>query len=285
MIKNQPPKLTTRKGAPEEVKRTLDRVLSQAGMGSRSEACQWILGGRVAVNGAVVLLPGHWVDPERDRVTLDSKPVVRQERVYVLLYKPKGYVTTYKDPDGRPTVYDLVREVGQFVGTAGRLDLDTSGLLLLTNDHSLSDRITSPDFHVEKEYLIKAAQVLTDEQLDQLRKGVTLDDGPTRPARVERLRDSEKYTHFTIVLTEGRNRQVRRMVEAIGGHVLKLVRTRIGPLTLEGLSIGHYRDLTRAEVRELGGEAAARGISPASSTKLSPRTIRRRREAKQAGGR
>ena len=235
------------------MKRTLDRVISQAGIGSRTEARQWIAAGRVAVNGTVVKTADHWVDPERDRVTLDSKPVVEQERVYILLYKPKGYVTTYKDPDGRPTVYDLISEIGQFVGTAGRLDLDTSGLLLLTNDHSLADRITEPASHIEKEYLVKASHVLTDEQLDQLRNGLTLDDGPTRPARVNRLRDSEKYTHFTIALTEGRNRQVRRMVEAIGSHVLKLVRTRIGQLTLEGLTIGEYRPLIKAEIDQLKG--------------------------------
>lgn len=205
----------------------------------------------MAVNGKIVRGADEWVDPARDRVTLDGRPLERADPVYVLLYKPKGTVTTYNDPDGRPTVYDLIRPVRQFVGTVGRLDLDTSGLLLLTNDHQLADRLTDPASHVEKEYLVKAAHRLTDEQLDALAKGVTLDDGPTRPAKVERVRDSEKYTHFTIILTEGRNRQVRRMVEAIGSHVLKLVRTRIGPLTLEGLTIGGYRLLSREEVRHL----------------------------------
>lgn len=255
------------------MKRTLDRVISQAGVGSRTEARQWILQGRVAVNGTVIKAHDHWVDPGRDRVTLDSKPVVRQERVYVLLYKPKGYVSTYKDPDGRPTVYSLIPEIGQFVGTVGRLDLDTSGLLLLSNDHAMADRITDPVSHVEKEYLIKASHLLTDEQLDRLRKGVTLDDGPTRPARVERVRDSGKYTHFTIVLTEGRNRQVRRMVEAIGSHVLKLVRTRIGPLTLAGLNIGCYRHLTQPEVREL---AELSGTGEPGLKKTKPLVLRGR---------
>ncbi len=234
------------------MKKTLDRVISQAGAGSRKEACLWIAAGRVMVNTAVVRDPETWVDTGRDRVSLDGRPLLKEERVYVLLYKPKGYVTTYKDPDGRPTVYGLIRDVRQFVGTAGRLDLDTSGLLLLTNDHALADRLTDPASHIEKEYLVKASHILSDEQLDQLRLGLTLDDGPTRPARVARLRDSGKYTHFTIAITEGRNRQVRRMVEAIGSHVLKLVRTRFGPFTLEGLTIGGYRLLTPAEVRKLG---------------------------------
>lgn len=231
-------------------------MISQSGAGSRTDARQWIAAGRVAVNGAIVRTPDHWVDPARDRLTLDGRALEREERIYVALYKPRGYVTTYKDPDGRPTVYDLLTGVKQFVGTVGRLDLDTSGLLLLTNDHGLADRLTSPEHHVEKEYLVKAAHLLTDEQLDQLRKGVTLDDGPTRPALVKRLRDSGKYTHFEITLTEGRNRQVRRMVEAIGSKVLKLVRVRVGTLTLQGLEIGHYRLLSANEVRSLTNKSS-----------------------------
>lgn len=235
------------------VKKTLDRVISQAGAGSRTEASEWIAAGRVAVNGRIVRQPGHWVELDRDRVSFDGKPLEYHDKIYVLLYKPRGYVTTYKDPEGRQTVYHLIREINQFVGTVGRLDLDTSGLLLLTNDHALADRLTDPASHVEKEYLVKASHKLTDEQLEQLRSGLTLDDGPTRPALVTRVRDSEKYTHFTITLTEGRNRQVRRMVEAIGSRVLKLVRTRIGPLTLAGLEIGAFRLLTREEARRLAG--------------------------------
>jgi 23S rRNA pseudouridine2605 synthase len=275
IIRTRPQKLITRERDENAVKKTLDRVLSQAGIGSRTEASRWIEGGRVAVNGAVVRQPDHWVDPVRDRVSLDGRPLEQQERVYVLLYKPKGIVTTYQDPDGRQTVYDLIRAgVRQFVGTVGRLDMDTSGLLLMTNDHLLADRLTGPAFHVEKEYLIKAAHVLTGDQLAQLRRGVTLDDGPTRPARVERLRDSEKYTHLTMVLTEGRNRQVRRMVESIGSHVLKLVRTRIGPLTLEGLTIGGWRMLTRAEVQQLGGGAALPGAKPKHAGRAASRRDR-----------
>jgi pseudouridine synthase len=236
----------------DALRKTLDRVLSRAGAGSRTEARIWIAEGRVRVNGRAVTDPAHWVDPARDRITLNGKPLTAAEPVYILLYKPKGYVTTYKDPDGRPTVYDLVRDIGQFAGTVGRLDLDTSGLLLLTNDNHLADRLTSPDFHVEKEYLVKASIRLSDEQLVRLRSGIELDDGPTRPAMVTRVRDSEKYTHLTITITEGRNRQVRRMLEALGAKVLKLVRTRIGPLTLAGLDApGRYRLLTAEEVRQL----------------------------------
>ncbi len=229
--------------------KTLERVLSKAGVGSRVEARSWIHAGRVKVNGTVTRNPDQWVDVARDRVRLDDKPLVARERLYVLLYKPAGYLTTYKDPQGRPTVYDLLADVGTFLSTVGRLDLDTSGLLLLTNDNQFAERVTNPASHVPKTYLVKASMLLTDAQLQRLRDGIELADGPTRPAIVTRLRDSAKYTHFEITLTEGRNRQVRRMVEALEAHVLKLVRVKIGPLAIGKLPIGKWRLLTPAEVQ------------------------------------
>ena len=231
--------------------KTLERVLSKAGAGSRKEARRWVHAGRVAVNGKATQNPDQWVDTARDRVVLDGKPLEARERLYVLLYKPTGYLTTYKDPEGRPTVYDLVGEVGTFLSPVGRLDVDTSGLLLMTNDTALAERVTNPTSHVPKTYLVKASVVLTDAQLEHLRDGIALSDGPTRPAAVTRLRDSEKYTHFEIVLTEGRNRQVRRMVEALGAHVLKLVRVKVGDISIGKLPIGKWRLLTPAEVTRL----------------------------------
>jgi pseudouridine synthase len=171
----------------------------------------------------------------------------------LLLYKPTGYLTTYRDPQGRPTVYDLISDVGTFVSPVGRLDLDTSGLLLMTNDNQFAERVTNPSSHVPKIYLVKASARLTDAELQKLRDGIELVDGFTRPARVERVRDSAKYTHFEITLTEGRNRQVRRMVESLGAKVLKLVRVRIGPIGIGTLPIGTWRPLTPAEVRLLSG--------------------------------
>jgi 23S rRNA pseudouridine2605 synthase len=238
-----------RKDAPR--KKTLDRVLSQAGIASRKEARQWIGAGRVAVDGKKIQTPDVWVDPQHQRVTLDGKPLRAAQKIYLLLYKPKGYVTTYKDPDGRPTVYDLLKDVPEKVFSAGRLDLDTTGLLIFTNDGEFAGRITSPESHVPKTYLVKASMLLTDDQLDQLRRGVTLADGPTRPAVVKRLRDSGRYTFFEITITEGRNRQVRRMVETLGARVLKLVRTEIGTIRIGDLQIGTYRALSDREVREL----------------------------------
>jgi pseudouridine synthase len=250
--------------------KTLERVISKAGLGSRVEARTWVHAGRVQVNGRVVENPDHWVDMERDRVTLDGKPLEARSRVYVLLYKPTGYLTTYKDPQGRPTVYDLIEDVGTFVSPVGRLDLDTSGLLLMTNDNQFAERVTNPASHVPKTYLVKASLLLNDAQLQQLRDGIELSDGPTRPAVVTRVRDSAKYTHFEITLTEGRNRQVRRMVEALGAVVLKLVRVRIGPLRIGTLPIGQWRQLTRAEVealmpassRRAGGSGSVRASRP-----------------------
>ena len=233
--------------------KTLERVLSKAGAGSRVDARRWIRAGRIKVNGQVERDPDRWVDMERDRVRLDGQPLQRRERVYLLLYKPAGYLTTYRDPQKRPTVYELIADVGTFLSPVGRLDLDTSGLLLMTNDNQLAERVTNPESHVPKTYLVKSSIRLTDEQLQRLRDGVELSDGPTRPARVTRVRDSEKYTHFEITLTEGRNRQVRRMVEALGATVLKLVRVKIGGLSIGALPIGKWRLLTDAEVRALKG--------------------------------
>jgi pseudouridine synthase len=231
--------------------KTLERVISKAGIGSRTEARSWIHERRVKVNGKVIENPDHWVDMKRDRVLLDDMPLEQRDRLYLLLYKPTGYLTTYKDPEGRPTVYDLIKEVDTFLSPVGRLDLDTSGLLIMTNDTQFAERVTNPDSHVPKTYLVKASALLTDDQLDQLRSGIALTDGKTRPAIVKRLRDSGKHTHFEITISEGKNRQVRRMVEALGAHVMKLVRVKIGPVEIGALAIGKWRLLTRAEITSL----------------------------------
>jgi len=236
---------------PERVLKTLDRVISKAGLGSRTEARSWIGAGRVRVNGRIVQTPDHWVDVERDRVTLDGKPVRGGEKIYLVLYKPKGYITTYKDPAGRPTVYDLIEDLGQFVVPVGRLDQDTTGLLLMTNDTQFAERVTNPEFKIPKTYLVKVSTRLSDAQLESLREGVELSDGITQPAEVRRVRDSGKYSFIELTIREGRNRQVRRMIEAVGSKVLKLVRIAIGPLRIEDLEIGKYRKLSSAEVKRL----------------------------------
>jgi len=238
--------------------KTLDRILSRAGLGSRTEARRWISDGRVAVNGKKTLTPDAWVNPDRDRVTFDGRPLRAAEKRYLLLYKPKGYLTTYKDPEGRPTIYDLLKDVPEWVFPAGRQDQDSSGLLLITNDTVFGDYVTDPESHVPKTYLVKASELLTEEQLLRLRDGIQLSDGPTRPTVVTRIRDSARFTFFEITLTEGRNRQVRRMVEALGAKVLKLVRTQIGSIEIGGLEIGKYRALTPEEVRLLQAQRKKR---------------------------
>jgi 23S rRNA pseudouridine2605 synthase len=228
--------------------KTLERVLSKAGVGSRSEARRWIGEGRVRVNGRVAGDPDTWIDLERDRVSFDGKPLRKSKAIYLLLNKPTGYLTTYDDPRGRPTVYDLL-DRDEYLFPVGRLDLDTSGLLILTNDTAFAERLTNPDYKVPKTYRVKASQVLSDDQLEELRRGIMLRDGITRPAIVERI---DKST-FTITITEGRNRQVRRMVDALGAKVIKLARVAIGPIGIGKLPVGASRELTEEEVHLLSG--------------------------------
>lgn len=240
---------TTAPGA--RAKKTLDRVISKAGAGSRTEARRWIAERRVAVNGRLVTDAERWIDPVKDRVALDGRPLRAAGKIHILLYKPKGYLTTYRDPAGRKTVYDLLPQRDAYVFPVGRLDLDTSGLLVMTNDSAFAEALTNPETEVPKTYLVKASKLLTDEQLAGLATGVTLKDGPTRPARVTRVRDSGGRTVFEITLTEGRNRQVRRMVESLDAKVVKLVRIAIGTLRIRDLPIGTTRPLTPSEVRRL----------------------------------
>ena len=238
-------------------------MFSKAGRGSRTEARRWIGEGRVAVNGVTTRNPDQWIDLVRDKVTLDGKPIAVTRGIYILLYKPKGYLTTYRDPENRPTVYDLIADLDAWLAPVGRLDLDTSGLLLMTNDTAFADHVTSPEHLVAKTYHVKTATLLSEEQIERLRRGIELSDGPTRPAEVRRLRDGAKHTFVEIVLTEGRNRQVRRMIEAAGSRVLKLVRTAIGPIRIADLTIGKWRPLTEEEIAALGGRV--RPPAPATS--------------------
>lgn len=227
--------------------KTLERVLSKAGLGSRTEARKWVAEGRVKVNGRVVKDPDHWIDLERDRVAFDGQPLRKAEHTYLLLYKPTGYLTTYRDPQGRPTIYDLLPERDRYLFPVGRLDLDTSGLLILTNDTAFAERLTNPDYKVPKTYLVKASRAVGDAELEQLRKGIELRDGVTRPASVTRISANK----FEITISEGRNRQVRRMVEALDAKVRKLVRVAIGSIRIGDLQMGKFRPLTPAELKAL----------------------------------
>jgi 23S rRNA pseudouridine2605 synthase len=231
---------------------TLDRVFSKAGLFSRTEALNKIKSGAVKVNGKVVREPASWVSLSRDSIQCDGQTLRAQRKVYVMLYKPTGVVTSHGDPEQRKTVYDLLTGLKEWVFPVGRLDLDTSGLLILTNDTALGEQMTNPLSKVPKTYQLKINFHPTPEQLDQLRCGIELDHGETTlPAGVNVLRRNDRYTFLELVLVEGKNRQVRRMIEALGGRVMKLVRTRIGNLALGNLPIGHYRVLSRQELVEL----------------------------------
>ena len=197
--------------------KTLDRVLSQAGVASRSEALRVIRARRVSVNGRVIADPEAWVDPARDEIALDGKALARPEPAYLLLHKPKGVLTS-RAPDvkGRPTVYDLLPDTDALIHPVGRLDVDTSGLLIVTNDSQLAEALTNPEFEVPKTYLVKASMGLTDEQLAQLRDGLVLRDGPTRPARVTRLRLARVETGARRLHHDVRGRGVRVVGGAAG---------------------------------------------------------------------
>lgn len=236
--------------------KTLERVLSKAGIGSRREARTWVGVGRVRVNGKVVRDPDAWVDLERDQIEFDGEPLRSEQRTYLLLHKPAGYLTTYRDPQRRPTIYDLLPDRDRYLFPVGRLDLDTSGLLLLTNDTQFAERMMNPEYHVPKTYRVTASRPLHDEELDLLRRGIELADGPTRPATVERVSENgaegSRGSAIEITITEGRNRQVRRMIEALDANVLDLVRVAIGPIRIGELESGKTRELRAEEVVLLG---------------------------------
>ncbi len=239
--------------APEGVR--LQKVLAEAGLGSRRACEELILAGRVAVDGEVAVI-GRRVDPEVAAVTLDGIPVpTRPGLVHYLLNKPAGVVSTASDPQGRATVVALVPPEPR-VYPVGRLDLETEGLLVLTNDGELTHRLTHPSFGVEKEYLAEVDGVPTRAALRRLREGVELDDGLTAPARVTLVQEHGDGSALMVAIHEGRNRQVRRMCDAVGHPVRRLVRTRIGPVADRALAPGEWRPLTPAEVRALYGSAA-----------------------------
>jgi 23S rRNA pseudouridine2605 synthase len=235
---------------------SLARALSKFGVCSRAEAVRVVEAGRVRVGGRVVLSPARRIDPRRDRVSVDGRAVGdATERVVLVLHKPAGYITSRTDPGGRATVYALLGDVGRWVFPVGRLDRDTSGLLVLTNDHQLGERLTDPRHHVPKTYHVRVRGVPAPEALRVLRDGVPLGGGAlTRPATVRLVGAARGGSAWLeIVLTEGKNRQVRRMCRAVGHEVEELVRVRVGRLSLGDLPPGQWRRLGQDEVAALLG--------------------------------
>ncbi len=241
---------------PEE---RLQKVLARAGIASRRKAEELIRQGRVEVNRRVVTQVGVKVDPERDEIRVDGERVrpERLRRRYVALNKPRGVITTVRDPRGRPTVMDLVPRAREHaLVPVGRLDRESEGLLLLTNDGDLVNRLTHPRYGHEKEYRVEVYGVPDERDLKALRRGIVLDDGRTAPAEVWVERRGEHTSTLRLVLREGRKRQIRRMMRAIGHPVKRLVRLRVGNVTLKGLPPGGWRELTPAEVEQLKASAA-----------------------------
>jgi 23S rRNA pseudouridine2605 synthase len=244
----------------------LQKILAEAGVASRRAAERLMAEGRVAVNGRAVTQPGSTADLETDRISVDGKPIgPRPAPVYLVLNKPRGYVTTAKDERGRPTVMDLIFKTKERVFPVGRLDLDSEGLLLLTNDGALAQRLTHPRHEVEKEYLALVQGTPGVDALHLLRRGVEIEGRRTAPADVEIVKPPEGIpprpgsTWLRLVLKEGRKRQVRLMCESVGHPVDRLIRSRIGPLRLRGLVPGRVRELTPSEVERL---RAATGLAP-----------------------
>ena len=237
---------------------SLARALSKFGVCSRAEAVRWIEAGRVQVDGRVVRFPARRIEPRRHEVKVDGRRVGDDtERVVLVLHKPVGYITSRGDPGGRPTVYDLLDASTPWVFPVGRLDRDSAGLLVLTNDHRLGQRLTDPESHVPKRYHARVRGVPTAEALDALRQGVPLGDGTvSRPAQVRALGTAQSGTSWLeIVLTEGKNRQVRRMCANVGHDVLELVRVAVGALELGDLAPGRWRRVGPADLARLTGPA------------------------------
>ncbi len=233
----------------------LQKFLAANGVASRRKCEELIAAGRVRVNGQIADQPGTTINPATDMVTLDGAPVTAHTApVYYILNKPRGYLVSASDPFGRKTIYDLLTHIGERVVPVGRLDLDSEGLLLLTNDGTLAHRLMHPSFKVEKEYEVEVEGALTEDAAAELEAGVEIEGGITAPAQVQIMRRSPGRTIARITITEGRKRQVRQMLAAVGHPVLTLKRLREGTLELGTLGIGKTRALTAEEVAKLQEE-------------------------------
>jgi 23S rRNA pseudouridine2605 synthase len=248
----------------------LQKLIASTGLSSRRKAEMLIISGRVSVNGKVVTELGTKVDPTRDHVKVDGKHLTSaQPFVYLILNKPKNVMSTLDDPGGRTTVKDFLRGVYVRVFPVGRLDFDSEGLMLLTNNGELAQALLHPRYHVPKTYLIKVKGALSNEEIARLERGVKLEDGMTSPAHVKKVRKVEANSWLEITIREGRKHQVKRMLDAVGHPVLRLLRVRMGPLSLGNLEPGEFRFLTDREanaLRELVDERMAsveRGEEPA----------------------
>jgi pseudouridine synthase len=229
----------------------IQKYLSHAGISSRREAEKLIQEGRVVVNGKRVETLGMKIDPEKDKVKVDNKLVSLTRKIYILLHKPKRYITSLHDPQGRPVVMDLLPELGTKVFPVGRLDYDAEGLILLTNDGDLAQKLQHPKYRIPRTYLVKVKGIPDLKDLIPLTKGIKLEDGFTLPAAVKKIKDGKNNSWIEITVREGRNRLIKRVFAKIGFPVLKLIRTEFDGLKLRGLPSGHFRFLGHSEVTRL----------------------------------
>jgi pseudouridine synthase len=272
----------------------LQKLIAAAGIASRRHAEELIAAGEVTVNGKVVTEPGTKADPARDHIKVRGRLINRQlaerENVYVLLNKPRGFLTSLSDPEKRPLITELVPPALGRLHPVGRLDFNTEGLLILTNDGELTNYVTAARNHVRKVYEVKVKGVPSEDQIERLRRGIRLEDGTrTAPSEVKSTGYTDANAWFEVVLYEGKNQQIRRMFDAIGHSVLKLKRVRIGHVTDDGLPLGHWRYLTPAEVARLKGgpkkgpgKASKKGGEQALS-KASKKPARKVAEKRGAG--
>ena len=249
----------------------LQKLIAAAGLASRRHAEEMIEAGEVTVNGEVVRELGTKADPARDHIKVRGKlinPLLeKQEKFYVLLNKPRGYLSALADTEQRPLVSDLVPQSLGRLHPVGRLDFNTEGLLILTNDGELTNYVTSARNKVEKVYEVKVKGVPPEEQIARLRRGIRLEDGvKTAPAQIVKTDETKTNAWYEVVLREGRNQQIRRMFDSIGHSVIKLRRVRIGSITAEGILIGQWRHLKPAEVKRLKGEGGKKPTPPAKKS-------------------
>jgi len=234
------------------VQERLQKIIAAAGICSRRAAEELILAGKVQVNDRVVRELGTKADPERDEIRIDGRLITTEvERVYLALNKPAGYVTTLKDPEGRPVVTDLLVGIGERVYPVGRLDYDSEGLLILTNDGDFAERVQHPRYEIPRTYLVKVRGRLARKDIQALLGGVKLEDGPFSAKEVHEEKYNEKSQWLRVSIAEGRNRIIRRAMEALGHPVARLIRVSIGGLELGTLKPGEYRRLRRREIEDL----------------------------------
>jgi 23S rRNA pseudouridine2605 synthase len=238
----------------------LQKIIAAAGICSRRAAEELILAGKVQVNDRIIRQLGTKADPDRDEIRVDGRLITTEvERLYLVLNKPVGYVTTLKDPEGRPVVSDLLYDIGERVYPVGRLDYDSEGLLIMTNDGSFAERVQHPRYEIPRTYLIKVRGRLARKEIQAMLKGIKLEDGPFSVKEVHEEKYNEKSQWLRVTIVEGRNRIIRRAMEALGHPVARLIRVGLGKLELGSLKTGEYRHLRKREIEDLLGLKRKKG--------------------------